>query len=130
VYNDPYPSGDIRAPDYINVGDETMPQYVVELTHTSDQCPTANSKVRERAIKGSAEMPKLAQKLGVTFVAGPLVLGSEHASMAVVEAEKIETVNDFLLQSGLIQWNTVRVVTAKPLEESMKELEKAPPPIY
>lgn len=107
-----------------------MPQYVVRLTHSSDQCPTSNSKVRERMLKAAPEMPKLAQKLGIRFVAGPLVLGSEHASLAVVEAEKIENVEELILLSGLAQWNSVRVCTAKSLEESMKDLEKSPPPIY
>jgi hypothetical protein len=107
-----------------------MSQYVVRLVHTSDQCPGSNSKIRERMLKGASEMPKLAQKLGVRFLTGPLVLGSEHASLAVVEAEKIETVEELILQSGLAQWNTVQVCTAKSMEESIKDLEKSPPPIY
>ena len=64
------------------------------------------------------------------IVAGPLVLSTEHASLAIAEAASIETVEDFVLQAGLTQWNTVQVCTAKPLEESMKDLEKTPPPIY
>ena len=107
-----------------------MAQYVVRLVHTSDQCPTANSKVRERIEKGAQEIPKLAQKLGVKFLIGPLVLACEHASLAVVEAERIETVNELLLQSGLIQWNTVQVSTAKPLAEALKDMDTTPPPIY
>ena len=42
-----------------------MPTFVVRLVHTSDQCPTANSKVRDRVLGGAAEIPKLAQDLGV-----------------------------------------------------------------
>jgi len=41
-----------------------------------------------------------------------LVLGSEHESVAVVEADRVETVNDFIQLSGLIQWNSVRVSMA------------------
>jgi hypothetical protein len=107
-----------------------MPQYFVRLEHTSDQCPTANSKTRERMLKGAPEVPVLAQKLGMKFIAGPLVLGSEHVTIAVVEAEKIETVQDFLLLSGLPQWNSVTVSAVKSLEDSMKDLERIPPPIY
>jgi hypothetical protein len=107
-----------------------MPLYVVKLVHTSDQCPSANGKVRERIVKGAPELPKLAQKLGIKFLVGPLVMGAEHESLAVVETDKVETVNDFILQSGLMQWNTVKVSSAKPLDEGMKDLEKMPPPIY
>ena len=107
-----------------------MSLYVVKLQHTSEACPTANSKTRERAIKGAPEMSKLAQKLGIKFVAGPLVLGSTHESLAVVDADRIETVEEFILQAGLMQWNTVHVYAAKSLEESMKDLERVPPPLY
>src|SRR5690242_6081353 len=71
-----------------------MPSYVVRLTHTSDQCPTANSKVRERVVRGAPEIPNLAAKLGVKMVTGPLVLASEHEAVAVVEADSVETVNE------------------------------------
>ena len=89
-----------------------MGLYVVKLQHTSEACPMANAKARERAIKGAPEMPKLAQKLGVTIVTGPLILGSSHESIAVAEADRIETVEEFILQAGLVQWNTVHVYAA------------------
>lgn len=107
-----------------------MPQYFVKLEHSPDQCPSSNSKVRERVLKGHPEIPALAQKLGVKFLAGPLVIGAEHLSIAVVEAEKIEAVQEFITRAGLSQWNTVQVASAQSLEESLKDLEKAPPPIY
>jgi hypothetical protein len=107
-----------------------MPQYFVRLEHSSDQCPLANSKVRDRVTKAAPEIPTLAQKLGMKFVAGPLVLGSEHLSVAVVEAEKVEIVQEFVLRSGLSQWNSVKVSTVQSLEDSFKDLEKSPPPIY
>ena len=107
-----------------------MPTFVIRLTHSSDQCPTANSKVRERVVGGAGEMPKLAQELGVKMVAGPLVLASEHESVAVVEADSVETVNTFVFQSGLIQWNSVRVSFAEPLEVALQHMEMMPPPLY
>jgi hypothetical protein len=107
-----------------------MAQYLIRLVHTSDQCPTSNSKVRERVLKGMPEMPQLAAKLGVKFVIGPLVLAAEHESFAVVEADKPEAVQDLIFQSGLIQWNTIRVTPTQPLQDAMKELDKMPPPIY
>ena len=107
-----------------------MPQYFVSLEHTSDQCPMTSSKVRERVMKGMPEIPQLAQKAGVKFLVGPLVIGAEHLSVAVVEADKIETVQDFILRAGLSQWNSVKVSVAQSLEQSLKDLEKTPPPIY
>jgi hypothetical protein len=48
----------------------------------------------------------------------------------VVETDRIETVEELILQAGLMQWNTVHVFAAKTLEESMKDLERIPPPLY
>ena len=76
-----------------------MPTYVVRLTHTSDQCLTANAKVRERVLSGAAGIPQLAERLGVQIVAGPLVLGSEHEGIAIVEAASAEAVNDFVQEN-------------------------------
>src|ERR1700730_2377805 len=98
-----------------------MPQYFVRLEHTSDQCPSANSKVRERMLKGAQEIPQLAQKLGVKFIVGPLVLGAEHMSVVLVETEKIETVQEFITRAGLSQWNSARVSTVQSMEESLKD---------
>jgi len=107
-----------------------MPQYVLRLIHASDQCPTSNSKIRERVQQGSPEMPKLAQKLGVKFTAGPYVLGAEHETIAVMEAESVEVIEDFLMQSGLIQWNIVKVSPAKLLQDALQDLNDCPPAIY
>src|SRR5579859_5002940 len=107
-----------------------MPRYFVRLTHTSDQCPTASSKVRERVLGGAAQIPQLAERLGVKMVIGPLVLGSEHESVAIVEAQGVEAVNDFIQQSGLIQSNSVRVSMAEPLQDALGRIDQIPPPIY
>jgi hypothetical protein len=107
-----------------------MTTFVVRLVHTSDQCPTANSKIRDRVAGGAAEIPALAERLGVKIVTGPLVLASEHESVAVVEANGVEAVNDFIQQSGLIQWNSVRVSMAEPLEDALGRMDLLPPPIY
>jgi hypothetical protein len=104
--------------------------FFVRLTHTSDQCPTANSKVRERVLNGAGEIPVLSERLGLKIVVGPLVLGSEHESVAVVEANSAEAVHDFIQQSGLIQWNSVRVSLAEPLEDALARMDAIPPAIY
>lgn len=107
-----------------------MATYVVRLTHTSDQCPTSNSKIRERVIDIAAITEQLADRLGVKMVLPPLVLGAEHEQIAVVETDRVETVNDFLMQSGLMQWNSSRVSTAKYLPDALNDLEKMPPALY
>ena len=107
-----------------------MPKYVVRLTHPPDQCPTANTKTRKILVEGASAIPELAAKLKIKFVAGPLILGMEHDGIAVVEADSVETVQEFILQSGLMQWNSVRVSSARTLQEAIEEMKRVPPPLY
>jgi hypothetical protein len=76
--------------------------------------------------KVGPEIPNIAERLGVKLVIGPLVIASEHESVAIVETDRVETVNDFLIESGLVQWNTVRVSMAQPLPDALAELDKLP----
>jgi hypothetical protein len=100
------------------------------MTHPPDQCPTANAKTRKMLVEAASELPRLAQKLRIKFVAGPLIIGTEHDGVSVVEADNVETVEDFIEQSGLVQWNSVRVSTARTLQEALEDIKKVPPPLY
>jgi hypothetical protein len=103
-----------------------LPTYVIRTNHSAETCPSANSKVLDLVQKVGPEIPTIAERLGVKIVAGPLVMGSEHESVAIVETERVETVNDFLLEAGLVQWNSVRVSMAQPLPDALAELDKLP----
>ena len=107
-----------------------MPTYVIRLTHSSDQCPTANSKVRERIQEQGPQIPKIAEQAGVKIVVGPLILGAEHDGLAVVESDSVEKVNDFIVEAGLVQWNSVRVSMARSLPDALAEMDRMPPPLY
>ncbi len=97
--------------------------FVLTATHPPDQCPTANSKTRKLLKAGVTENPKVGKKLGVKVVAGPLILGSEHQSVTIVEADKVESVRDFTTQTGMVQWNSVRISPAITQDEAIKEVE-------
>jgi hypothetical protein len=105
-----------------------MAQFVLVMTHPPDQCPTANATIRKLVINQSSELPRLAKQHGVKFVAGPLV-SNEHRGFAIIEADKIEGVNEFVTMSGLIQWNSVEVIPTQTMAEGMKQIE-ALKPIY
>jgi len=107
-----------------------MPQYVIRITHPPDQCPTANAKTRKMLLEGATALPQLAQKLRVKITAGPLILGMEHEGVTVVEADSVETVQEFILQSGLMQWNSVRVSSARTMQQAIEEMSRVPPPLY
>ena len=68
--------------------------------------------------QGAAQMPQLAEQLGVGIVT-LRVFGPDHIVLAVVEANDIEVVRDFILQSRLIQWNTTKIHATYSLEEAL-----------
>jgi hypothetical protein len=108
-----------------------MSTFVIRSVHSSDQCPTANSKVRELVQKMGPEMPAVADRLGIKMLAGPYVLGAEHETIAVVEADRVEAVNEFLQATGLMQWNSVKTSLAQHLQDAMGDLDKLPSaPLY
>jgi hypothetical protein len=95
--------------------------YVLLASHTPDICPTSNAKMKEMLLKRAPEIPDLARRLGVKLIAGPLV-SREHLSVVVVESAKAEAVDQFISESGLAQWNSIRVLPSLTLEEGMKEV--------
>lgn len=100
--------------------------YVLLADHTAEVCPVSNSKTREMMQKVGPEIPSIAQRTGVKIVAGPYV-NNEHLTVAIVEADKTEPVDRFLVESRLAQWNKVRVIPSRTVEEGMSELQEQPP---
>jgi hypothetical protein len=107
-----------------------MAQYLLRWWHSTDQCPTSNTQIRERAARGFSEMHAAAARLGVRFLAGPLALAVEHEGFALVEAEAAEVVQKFVMHSGLMQWNTVRISLVMPMADVMAELGNMPAPLF
>lgn len=77
-------------------------------------------------LKGGPEIPNLAKKLGVNLVAGPFV-NREHIVVTIVESAKAEAVDQFISESGIAQWNSVRVLPSLTMEEGMKDISSSRP---
>ena len=54
-----------------------MEQFALIMSHPPDQCPTSNETIRKQFLNTAPEMEKLGKKLGVEFLAGPLI-STEH----------------------------------------------------
>ena len=105
-----------------------MPQYAVLADHTPDICPGSNARTRARALEGTSpdNVDKIASELGVSFVLPPLHLNPTHRVIAVVDAGSIEAVNEFVMQTGLFQWNTVETYSVTPIAEMMAIVNEFP----
>jgi uncharacterized protein YigA (DUF484 family) len=74
------------------------------------------------AARWAGQLPQLAERLGLEIVT-LRVFGPDHVIVAVVEADDIETVRDFLFESRLAQWNTANVHATYSLEEALAKSE-------
>lgn len=99
--------------------------YVIVGEHSAEVCPTSNSKTRDLLTEVGPQVPMIAEQNGVKIVAGPFV-NREHTTVAILESDRPESVDDFLVQSRLPQWNRVRVIPSLPMEEAMKGMTEAP----
>jgi hypothetical protein len=95
-----------------------MATFAVIAEHPPHLCPTSNAQTRQLLKEGASQIPQLAEQLGVAI--GTLrIFGPEHIILAVVEADDIDSVRNFALQSRLMQWNTVKINATYSIEEAV-----------
>lgn len=100
-----------------------MPTFAVIAEHPPDLCPTSNAQTRQILKEGASQIPQLAQQLGVDI--GTLrIFGPDHIILAVVEANDIEAVRNFALQSRLMQWNTVKIHATYSIDEAVAMIDE------
>jgi hypothetical protein len=96
--------------------------FAIIAEHPPELCPTSNAQTREMMREGAPQIPQLAEQLGVNIVT-LRVFGPDHVMLAVVEAEDIDAVRDFMFQSRLIQWNTTKIHATYTLEEALERAD-------
>jgi hypothetical protein len=95
--------------------------FVILAEHSAEVCPTSNAKTRAMLLDMGPKIPSIAEQSGVTLVSGPWV-NREHTTVTIAEADRVESIDDFLVQSRLPQWNRVRVIPSQSIEEGMRQL--------
>jgi hypothetical protein len=100
-----------------------MATFAVIAEHPPDLCPTSNAQTRRMMKEGATQIPQLAEQLGVDI--GTLrIFGPDHIILAVVEADDIDSVRNFALQSRLMQWNTVKIHATYSIEEAVALIDE------
>jgi hypothetical protein len=95
-----------------------MATFAIIAQHPPELCPTSNARTRQMLKEGAAQIPQLAEQLGVNIVT-LRIFGPDHIVLAVVEANDIDVVRNFILQSRLIQWNTTKIHATYSIEEAV-----------
>jgi hypothetical protein len=100
-----------------------MATFAVIAEHPPELCPSSNARTRQMLKEGAAQIPQLAERLGVDIVT-LRIFGPDHIVLAVVEANDIEAVRNFILQSRLIQWNTTKIHATYSMEEAIAKADE------
>jgi len=100
--------------------------FVVLGTHSPEVCPLSNAKTKALLLEIGPQVFNLAEKNGVNIVAGPFV-NREHTVVTIVETERPEALDDFLVESRLAQWNQLRILPSLPMQEGMQQIQDATP---
>ncbi|HZT65887.1 MAG TPA: hypothetical protein VFA11_08865 [Acidimicrobiales bacterium] len=96
--------------------------YVLLGEHSPEICPTSNSRTRQLLLDTAADIPKIAEKCGVSILSGPWV-NRQHTTVVVVEAGSSEDLDRFLVESRLPQWNSVRILPSLHLQEGIQDVQ-------
>jgi uncharacterized protein with GYD domain len=97
--------------------------FVVLGTHSAEVCPTSNAKTKALLQEIAPQVSTLAEKHGVNIVAGPFA-NREHMLVVIVETDRADALDRFLVDSRLAQWNQVRILPSVPMEQAMQELQE------
>src|SRR3989442_12236976 len=91
-----------------------LEQFAIIASHPPDQCPTANETIRKFFLNRAPELPKLAERLGVEYLAGPII-SKEHKNVAIVRAKNVELWRNLAISGGMIHWNSVEILHGGPM---------------
>jgi hypothetical protein len=101
-------------------------QYVILGQHPPDLCPTSNVKTRERVQQMMTQMEASQKKHQVSVLSGH-VLGASHRMVVLTEAPNVEAVRDFVMETGLVQWNSVEIYPSWALDEAIQQASALAP---
>ena len=97
--------------------------YVILGVHSPEVCPTANANTRALLLEIGPQIPKIAERHKVTIVAGPFV-NREHTTVVITEAERSEDLDDFIVETRLNQWNSVRILPSLTMQDAMGQIQE------
>jgi uncharacterized protein with GYD domain len=98
--------------------------FVVLGNHSAEVCPTSNAKTKALLLEIAPQVTSMAEKHGVKIVSGPFA-NREHMLVVIVETDRAEALDSFLVESRLGQWNQLHILPSVPIEASMQELQES-----
>jgi hypothetical protein len=99
--------------------------FVVIAEHPPNLCPHSNAVARKQ-FEMLPEMNEMAKKLGIEMVFAGIPV-PEHKAFMVLKAPSFEAVRTWMVQTGLVQTNTITIRQTESFEEFAKEIKTTTP---
>lgn len=82
-----------------------------------------SANTRALLLEIGPQIPKIAERHNVTIVAGPFV-NREHTTVVITEAERSEDLDDFIVETRLNQWKSVRILPSLAMQAATGQIEE------
>lgn len=99
--------------------------FVVVAEHSPDLCPHSNAIARAQ-FQRVPEFNEMAKKLGIEIIFAGIPV-PEHKTFMVFNAPSFESVRKLMVETGLVQTNTVTIRQTESFEEYADEIKTTTP---
>lgn len=96
-----------------------MPMFALDMVHSPEMCPMYNDKVRKKLKEQSSKMKEIAANLDVKILIS-VNSAVDHTILMVVEAPSIQSVEHFVMEMGLVSFNTITYRHVQHSEDVLK----------
>ena len=83
-----------------------MPVFILDMEHSPEMCPMYNDKIRKKFKQQYSKMKEIAAKLDIKILIN-LSVAMDHTSLLILEAPSVESMENFVMEMGLISFQTI-----------------------
>lgn len=83
-----------------------MPVFILDMEHSPEMCPMYNDKIRKKFKQQYSKMKEIAAKLDIKILIN-LSVAMDHTSLLILEAPTVESMENFVMEMGLISFQTI-----------------------
>lgn len=89
------------------------------MKHSPDMCPMYNDKVRKKFKEQYSKIKEIAAKLDIKILIN-LSVAMDHSSLLVIEASSVESMENFVMELGLVPFQTITMRHAIKTDDVVK----------
>lgn len=83
-----------------------MPVFILDMEHSPEMCPMYNDKIRKKFKQQYSKMKEIAAKLDIKILIN-LSVAMDHTSLLILEAPSVESMENFVMEMGLVSFQTI-----------------------